>query len=759
MNVNRRPNFARITWMSLASVSVLLTVLWFGGRFYLGQSVMPYSGSQVLPGLDRPVEVLFDGRGIPRIYAASDRDAMRTLGWLHAGERLFQMELIRRAAHGELSELIGPAGLEADLLHRSIGFARRVREQPPSLAGDVHGLLDAYVGGINGYMANAGQLPPEFVLLQRAPEPWTVADIWTIAYYQSWYPNTLVQRLAESWREIAAVWGEPASTWLSSLPEWMVASVPGQRLSEGSNSWVVGPGRSASGHALHAADPHLDYTLAPGMWYAVGLHSEQGLDVLGVTAPGLPFVAMGHNGQIAWSFTVAPVDVFELYRQSRHPEDPDRVAGPGGWEPIVRRVEQFGIRDQTAPIRREFEYTARGLVIDSRPDAVLTLHWAGFELEPGALIPNGLAITRSSDFDGFHQAASNMAALSVNWVYSDRAGNIGYVQSTPIPRRRHLRFFQVLDATDPINLWDGFHPVAERPFAFNPDQGWLANANNQAAGPDWPYVIPGFYKHLRMRRARAWLEPERVLDQTDMHRMQLDQVSDRALAWKGRLADVAEHSGRVAMAAELRAWDGGMRANSETAGLFARWWQHLPRHLFKTMEPPDWRIWRQVLDEWLHHPPAALGAGEIDLDAAALAALEDALRPGIRPLGTIQTLTIEHPLAKTGVLDRWLGLSRGPIPLGGDAGSLNVTYPRFVESTSTLSARAGASMRFVLDWSDVNRFTLNLTLGQSGHPLSRHFDDFLPSFLDGQPWTVPWTREAVEASSVSRLELVPVTSN
>lgn len=758
MNAGSTSNILkRSLWTSLIAVVSLGIALWFGGRMWLSNSLMPYEGVVTLDGLDARAEVLFDQRGIPRVYAGSDADAMRALGWLHAGERLFQMELIRRLSRGELAELVGEAALGIDVLHRSFGFARRIESDPPELEPQTRQLIEAYVAGINARLDESRLLPPEFVILRNEPDPWRVEDVLTIAYYQTFYPNTLVQRMRDTWHEMTEKLGDEAGRWLASLPDWTEATIPAQRMTEASNTWVVAPERSHSGAALHASDPHLDYDIAPGLWYAVGLHSDEGLDVLGVTVPGLPFVVMGHNGDIAWAFTVAPVDVFEIYRQARHPEDRDRVRGPEGWEPITSRTETFRLRGREEPVERRLKYSPRGRIIeDAGEDGILTLHWAGFDLDTGELIENGLAINRAGNFDDFRHAASDLGALSVNWSYSDRQGNIGYVQSTPVPRRNHERFFRVLDAADPANQWDGYHPPEERPFAFNPEQGWLANSNNHAAGEDWPYPIPGYYKHLRMRRATALLESQQRFDRDDMVAFQLDRVSDRALSWKEWLADIAERSGRTQIAGELRGWDGTMAADSETAGLFARWWEFLPRALFDDEDrSPDWYAMRAVLDNWLHSPSETAPMSWIERDRAALRALEDALQAGARPLGNIQPLTISHAMAGNAVLDRWLHLSRGPFPIGGDAGSLNVTYVSFNPETAIRHPQAGASMRYVMDWSDRDAFTLNLTLGQSGNPFSPHFDDFLDEFLAGEPWPAPWSRDAVEQRTASRLVLTP----
>lgn len=748
----RNLSFKRILLTSLLSLTALLFAAWFGGRMYLEGSLLVTEGKQEIPGLSQPVEILFDGRGIPRIYAETDADGMRALGWLHAGERLFQMELLRAVARGEISEIVGPAGLESDLLHRRYGFARRIENDPPVLSPEIASLLEAYVGGINARLDSGQPLPPSFALLGRQPEPWRIDDVLMLAYYQTWYPTTLVQRLAEAWREAAKAGGRPATEWLEELPAWGTPSVPAQRMTEASNTWAVAPAKSASGHALHASDPHLDYTMAPGLWYAAGIHTLESLDVVGVTPPGLPFVAMGHNGRIAFAFTVAPVDLYEVYRFERSPGQDGMLVGPDGPFPVVEREETFKVRDGDRPVVRTVATTRYGLVLDQDEGGAEVLRWAGFELPVSKLIANGLAINQAEGFDAFRRAASDMGALSVNWSYSDRTGNIGYVQSTPVPRRQHRIFYSTLDGADPQNHWDGFLPPAQRPFALNPAQGWLANSNNHAAiDSDWP--MPGFYKHLRMRRAVDWLANGSGFTPADMRAMQMDYTSERAVAWKDWLADIASRTGRTQIAEELRQWDGAMNAESGTAGLFALWWQYLPMHLFEDSDLADWRFGRTLLDDWMFQPPNDFDLATMPREQAAERALEDVLKHGIRPLGAMQTLTIAHPLARAGLLDAWLDLSRGPIPIGGGPGSLNVTYHSFDADRVHLTARAGASMRFVMDWSDPDAFTLNLTLGQSGHPLSQHFDDQLEDFLTGTPWTVPFERTHVERQSRSRLEL------
>lgn len=746
-----RARFMRRLLASLFLLLALFVALWFSGRWYLARSTMPMSGEIAMSGLQDDVEVLFDGRGIPRIYSKSDVDAFRALGWLHAGERLFQMELIRRVARGEIAEIVGPRGLESDFLHRQIGFARRVELESPTLPLDIERRLSAYVEGINQYIEQR-PLPPSFIFLRLKPEPWAIKDVLTLAYYQTW--SALPYHHGNDWRGVVDVHGEAAADWLLSLPEWSESSVPPGQMNDASNTWVVSALKSASGHALHAADPHLDISSAPGIWYAAGLHSVEGLDVIGITVPGLPLIASGHNGQIAFALTNAPIDLLEWYALPFVSADRNVVMGPDGPEVISSRTETFRVRGSDEVIERELRFTAQGIVIEEQSDQAIILHWAGFDLAVDGMLRSALSLIQAQDFDQFRDAVSDMGAFSVNWSFSDRDGNIGYVQSSPIPKRRHDRFFQILDGTNADHYWAGYVEPEARPFAFNPAQHWLANANNHASSEHNGWPIPGFYRHWRMHRATHLLSQDRFFDRDDMLSMQLDQRSDSAMEWKGVMAEAAERAGRPALADELRSWDAIMAPESELAGLYAAWWAYLPQQLFASSGTDDGRAGETTLYNWMNQLPEEPAIAAMPLAEAADRALDDALDHGIQPLGSIQKLVISHPLASVALLDHWLDLSRGPFSIGGSETTLNATFPNWNGDQTRLLTRQGASMRFIMDWSDPDSFSLNLAVGQSGHPLSPHFDDFLDDFLSGTPWVVPLDRDLMTQRATSGLRMM-----
>lgn len=703
----------------LAAVLLLAATLWFGGRAYLARSVGRHEGS-IKAGVSAPVEITFDARGVPQIWAKTDADAFFAIGWLHATDRLFQMELVRRLSRGELSEVFGEAAYDTDAAQRRIGFARNVDASKLSPPGRV--AMQRYVDGVNAWIAQAKVLPPAFVLLRLTPRAWTIEDCLAVSNYQTWFSHELMDQ-DRKYQTLIEKLGMPAKALAHAGHPWSPSTVPDLRITTASNSWAIAPSRSATRAALHAADPHLSIDQAPGLWYLAGVHSEEGLDLVGVTYAGAPFVVMGHNADIAFSFTVASIDVIDYYD--------DKAVGT-----IAR--EEIRVKGEDKPRVLEVKRGARGVMIDANT----SLMWAGLQFEPAAISDAGLRLQKAKNFDDFRRAVTGFGALDANWIYSDRAGNIGYQLGAPIPIRDYDSYTRQ-SAADPKTIWHGFRALGETPHALNPAQGYLASSNNQVVSKDWPYAIPGFYDPYRITRAAALLPSKRTPE--EMRAVQLDLVSGIALRWKSL--------------AGLDAWDGSMASDSKEAALFAAWWRRMPRAVFEDELGSNWDLGRVLIDEALTSG-TAIDDGRTpqvetlaDLSKRAMTEAKEIANG--RTWGEACTLLVRHPLARVKVLDTFLNLNRGPFPAWGDPGTLNANFYSYHEPSKSFRAHVGPSMRFVLDWADVDAFTLTGALGQSGNPFSPHYDDFLPMMLKGEPWTVPFTREKVLAKKVSTLTLVP----
>ena len=719
----------KIAWILLLLV-MIGAGLWFAGRFYFRGSVAQHDG-EVAAQVDAPVEITFDAKGVPQVWAKTDADAFFGIGWLHASDRLFQMELVRRLARGELSEVFGEAAFETDVHQRRIGFARLAKIKSPSPRS--RALMQRYVDGINTWISRADVLPPEFVLLRFHPRPWTVEDCLAISAYQTWFSHELMDQ-DRRYQAVIEKLGLPATALAHAGHPWSPPTVPDLRITGGSNSWAVAPARSATGAALHASDPHLSIDQAPGLWYLAGLHSEEGLDVVGVTYGGAPFVVMGHNADIAFSFTVSSVDLIDYYDDS-----------PAG--AVIR--EEVRVKGEDRPRVVEVKRGRRGVMLDSKT----SLHWAGFDFAPADTIESAIALQKAKTFDDFRRAVTGFGALDANWIYSDRAGNIGYQLGAPIPIRGYDTY--VRQRADDAFAWRGYRALEETPHALNPPQGFLASCNNQVVSKSWPYEIPGFYDPYRITRATALLQRGRITTE-DMRRMQLDLVSGLALRWKALAA-----AGATGAEAELlRQWDGRMAPDSKAAALFAAWWRMMPRAVFEDELGAEWDLGRVLLDEALTANTAVDDRRTPRVETAAeisARAMRDAVAvAGGRTWGEACKLEVRHPLARVKVLDRWLDLNRGPLPGTGDPGSLNANFFSFDRDDNSFRSRVGPSMRFVLDWSDLDAFTLTGALGQSGNPLSPHYDDFLEMTQRGEAWTVPFTKAKVYARKASLLRFVPV---
>lgn len=707
----------------LLALIVIVVLVWFGVPLYLRRSVTQYSGS-IRTSVAAPVEIMFDAKGIPQVWAKTDADAFFAIGWLHGNERLFQMELVRRLARGELSEVFGEVAYETDVFQRRVGFARQAKAS--ALTPQTRALMQRYVDGINASIAQANVLPPEFVLLRLQPRPWTIEDCLTVSNYQTWFSHQLMDQ-DEKYQRLIDRLGMPAEVLSRAGHPWSPPTVPDLRITTASNSWVVAPSRSKSRKALHAADPHLSIDQVPGLWYLAGLHSDEGLNVVGVTYGGAPFVVMGHNAEIAFSFTVASVDLIDYYAD----------APRGG---AIR--EEVRVKGEDKPRVLEVRQGARGVMIDEKT----SLRWAGFDFEPASVTESALALQKAKTFDEFRRAVTGFGALDANWIYSDRLGNIGYQLGAPVPMREYDTY-RKQNASDAKTVWRGYRALDETPHALNPQQGFLASCNNRPSS-EW---IPGFYDPYRITRANSLLSAN-----ADAQAMQFDLVSGLATRWKELAAQGARAANLRDEARLLEAWDGRMSSDSKAATLFAAWWRRLPRAIFEDDLGDEWDIGRVLLDEALTTNTPVLDDKrtprvESALDVSARAMREAKEIANGRTWGEACTLLIKHPLARVKVLDLWLNLNRGPYPGAGDPGTLNANFFSYHHDSKSFRTHIGPSMRFVLDWANVDAFSLYGALGQSGNPFSAHYADFLGL----KEWNVPFTRERVYAKKQSLLTLTP----
>ncbi len=814
--------------MNLTTILIILVVLFvavalFGGIFlyvywWLIQRALPnLSGKQQVDGLSAPVQVLRDERGIPYIYAQNQADLLRAQGFVHAQDRLWQMEQNRRIASGRLSELFGVAALDVDRFSRIVGFRRAAEDELAALEPEEIAALEHYVAGINAYIrSRPGRLAPEFNLLRRQPELWTPLDVVAFSKLMGWslsvnweselvrlqlanqldpllaaelepdYPPTnpaITEALGEKSMRLVSTAGLLLSQY-DQLKQWMGPSGPNQ----GSNSWVIGPKSSTGGRAILCNDPHLSLTM-PSVWYENHLHCPE-LQVSGASFAGGPGVIIGHNEHIAWGITNAFVDVQDLYIERAHPDKPHHFAYGDNWEEARVIEEQIVVRRQTKPHVEQVVITRHGPLIDrlvsqgagGNADTPLALRWQGHQ--PGHLLRGILGINRAQTWGEFDTALADWSAPALNFVFADVDGNIGYRLAGDIPiRGAGLGLVPAPGWTDEYE-WAGVIPHAELPSLFNPPSGMIVTANNKITGDDYPHFLGvESYPGWRARRIEEMLREKRRHNLRNMEQIQLDTASHYAAELAPILAAHQSTDPYVNIGVNLlRNWSHTMEKDSAAALVFHYTLLHLLEMTFGdklgpatkgflggTLSPlfiisgfvhrAETRL-LEILREneesrWYADAKTGRQRSRDELIGEALQQAVRRIRKEVNPTPRNWAWGRMHQI-RYGHPMGSVRILRGFFNRGPFPISGDGTTPNQTSFAPELPpglAQVVASYRQIYDVGDWDNARAITTSGQSGHPLSPNYADQIPMWLEGNYHPMPWTREAVEAIAIHRLRL------
>ncbi len=577
-----------LSWLGfivLLVAAVVTGVLWL--------TLPPRSQQARIPGLSGPVDVGFDTDGVPRIRAASATDAAAAIGFVHARDRLFQMELMRRAASGRLSEIAGPATLALDRSMRTLGLRRRAVADYPALPAETRAMLEAYAHGVNAWIAERGRFSaPEFLFLGR-PEPWEPVDslLWgeTMGLWLSlnWRTELSRQSLAghapqqtidELWPPVGGA-GRPEAALapaLSHIAGELAAVLP--RFPDphtlpgsASNEWAVDGHHTATGAPLLAGDPHLAFGF-PGIWYLARIETPDGV-LAGATAPGVPFLVLGHNGHIAWSFTTTGADVQDVFIET--PVGAGEYQTPDGPRPFSVREERIKVRGEPDQLLTVRETRHGPVVSDLRGSGGPILAVAMANLAPGNTAAAGLlALNQARDVDAAGKAAAMITAPVQNLVVADRERIALYVTGR-VPIRR------AGDGSAPVpgdgsHDWVGWASGEQLPHVVAPASGRLVNANDRIAPPDFPVFLGrDWFGDWRAARIRELLGRSDRHTAADFARMQVDVHSPFAHELLPTLLAVPV-TGDTARRAQalLRDWDGSMTTDAPQPLIFNAWTHH-----------------------------------------------------------------------------------------------------------------------------------------------------------------------------------------
>ncbi len=757
-------------------VAAIAVVALLGAAAYasLAASLPRRGGEAALPGLTAPLAVALDAHAIATVRGATFEDVLRGQGYLHAQERFFQMDLLRRSAAGELSELFGERALAADMSQRPFAYRDHAQRIRAALPAEQSAWLDAYAEGVNAGLADLRARPPEYWLAGAAPKPWLPEDslLVVLTFYTMLSNNDSYERGQGVMHELlppavydfltpstsrfdrpvlGATPNDPTGGY-APLPIPGVdivdlrrqnAPLPGRAprvdpplAGPASNQWAVASSRSASGRAIVANDPHLSLRL-PNIFYRVELEWPDRA-LRGVSIPGLPGVLIGASNDVAWGATVSNADQSDWVVVEVDPRDPARYLTPDGSEPFTINVAEIAVAGRAAE-RIETRGTRWGPVVATdwrgRP---LALHatW----LEPQGLDLDIVGLAAATDVAAASVTLARWSGPSLNWVLADRHGDIAWIVNGPIPRRVGFDGSRPESLADGSRSWQGRVPP---PGALGGRDGALFTANSRTLARDQAATVSRMWmRPLRAKRIDDLLAMQRTFDEHDFLAMQLDTRAEGYEQIRATILDVVaddEPDPRLERALTLaREWNGTADVGEPAFRIVHAYYRAL---MARTLEPllapaieadPKfvyrWPLADEALRRLLDERPAHLLTREHAdwrsfLRTVLLDTLEQVARDGAidEDWGEINVLDVEHPFAGSfGPFASWLRLPRASLP--GSMVSLRVAAPDY-----------GAVLRMVVAPADPAGGVLQLAGGQSGHFLSPTFRDLAPDWLDGTP--------------------------
>ncbi len=770
-----------------------------GGVWYYVHSHQPrYEGTVAIAGLQAPVEVWFDTLGIPHIQAANMHDAYMALGYAHAQERLFQMEMIRRLTSGRLAEVLGPQLVASDKFFRTLGIRhmaeRTAREVFADKASPMVQAAEAYLAGINAFIAE-DRLPPEFGMLGYTPEPFTPADIYTTIGYMclgfapNWAQEPVLTALRDSLGEaFFKGWAFYDDVQQAQAPAVPVEGAIGEAVQQyldavglplwtGSNAWVIGPQRSASGKPLLANDTHIKFA-QPAVWYEAHLEYP-GFRFMGHYLAGVPFGVVGHNDRLGWGLTIFPFDNMDLFAERLNPDNPDEAWYRDKWYRLEKRTETIRVKggdpvELTVRVSRHGPLV--GEVVAPLQGQAVALWWP-VVLYPTRMLEVVWAFNQARDMGQIVEAAAQVDWLGLNLVYADVDGNYAWWGTGKIPiRPAHVNPAFVLDGASGLDDPFGFQLFEDNPRLVNPPEGYIASANQDPrhVRPEWQ--VPGLYtppdRYLRLHKLlgqRQQWTPEGCM------RLQLETTSGqqaaRAHLWASLLQPEGEPYARLRDT--LAAWPGNYPLEGAAPVLFTKVQHEILKRALKD-EMGQWfdelvntypmkASFHTLLTDaeaaWWDDRTTPRTETQADIVQAAFRAAVDSLVAQLGPdpatwhWADVHALTHVHPIGRQAPFDRLFNV--GPFPVaGGNDVPLKMEYQ--VSDSGLYAVESGPALRVVVDFADPDHWWNSLPTGQSGNVFSPHYADQAEAYAKGRHGSRTMVLDEVRAIG-TLLQLAPAS--
>jgi len=810
-----RSRGGRLAFRIVLGVLILVGLI-VGWLYYVARSALPkVDGSLQVRGISAPVTIIRDAHGVPTIEAASLEDLFFAQGYVTAQDRLWQMDIIRRYAAGEISEIVGPITVQHDREQRILGLRQVAAKTVSTLSARDRSFLDAYVKGVNTSMGEqAAHLPLEFRILRYKPRPWTLEDSLLLGVRLVQELNHGTYEAALQREKILAKLGPELTADLYVNSSWRdrpptsqpkrledlvpkhksdddddddmegadsnVAATPPQMLPRrwtrdaelipGSNNWVVSGAHTVTGKPMLSNDMHLHHQM-PNLWYEAHLHAGD-YDVAGVTLPGLPFVIVGHNRRIAWGVTNVGPTVEDLYIENFNEQGAYQT--PQGWTEPEHRKEVIHVKGQP-DVAIDVTVTRHGPVItDLIPGETrkVALRWTLYD----SLHNPFFDIDSSQNWREFRQAASLLDSPGQNFVYADVDGHIGYQTTGHVPIRKAGDGSVPVSGADCAHEWAGYIPFEKLPSIFDPPSGVLATANGRITPNNYPYNISTEWDAAwRTGRIYRVLESGKKFGTSDMLALQTDVYSAFDQLCAEHFVYALDHtpsaSARAKQAADLmRDWDGRLTMDSAAATIEFKARQELTRLLLEPKlgaastnkaadletTPLSWKSYR-----W--------GNSSIWLETVLQKKPKRWLPSNYENYDALLSAAVSAAISLPDVpqsLANWRWGKVHPIEIDQPVLGKFPLLSRWVEpglheqsggsyTVKQVGREFGPSERFTADLSNFDQSTLNTVTGQAGNFLSPFYMDQWNAWYEGTTFGFPFSATAVAKAKQHQLTLEP----
>ncbi|KGR86093.1 penicillin acylase family protein [Lysinibacillus odysseyi] len=754
----------RIILWALGIIAGLIAIALIAFNFYIGSSKPIIEGELTVSILEEDVKVVRDGDGVPHIDAQSDADLYRAQGYVQAQDRLFQMDLARRQASGRLAEVVGAAAVENDKFFRTFSLRDAAEKSWDGYDAQSKQVLEWFAEGVNAFMKEE-RLSYEFKLLGYEPEPWTPIDSltigkymaydlggnWSLLAFRHWALNNLPEELTA---ELIVDYPKEARSIIEANKESevkMAGSFPIEAIPNefnGSNNWVVSGEKSETGMPLLADDPHLGLS-TPSIWYQMHLQSPE-QNVSGVIFAGVPGIILGHNEDVAWGVTNVNPQVQDLYIEKQSPDNPYEFLYDGKYYEAEVRDEPIHVKGGNI-VDFEVIVTKHGpvisdLVFDKEPvGEVFSMQWTA--LEPTRELQAVLGFNKSKNWQDFDLALRDFMAPAQNFVFADTTGTIAYRANGNIPIRKIGEGKLPVPGDSSDYGWEGYIPYEELPTVINPEEGYIATANNKVVGEEYPYYITDFWAQpYRFERIVDLLESKEKLSVQDMKNIQMDTVNLYAaefLPYFLKTIKEADVDGKYTdIIASLEAWDYNETIDAPQPLVFNFLIEELKESLFAEEIPEEVYMMMpgkyQIMDNLLRDAYKGNEGMWIEKAGGLERFVYKSFEETIKELkdtygdnykkwawGDFHQLTFDHSISAASDLVAWY-LNPAPQPVGGSRTTVQAAGNRINGKVNH-----GASWRFVADVGNLSKADHIVGPGQSGHKKSEWYHDQVDDWAKG----------------------------